>query len=179
MGDGTSGAAFAGRWTELTGVAAVVDLRMGLHLLRRFAPADGVPGSGRAALTGDLDLVLSWLQAFADEAVPGHVEADRAGELERIRRGEYLLWEDGGGPVSLAGTHQPVGAFGRVGPVYTPPEHRGRGYAAAVTTLASRRLLDAGATPMLGTDLANPTSNGVYARLGYEQVGEQYQWRFR
>jgi hypothetical protein len=178
-GDGTSGAAFVARWAELTGAGPVVALHMGLHLLRRFAPADGVPGSGRTALHGDLDLVLTWLQAFADEAVPGHVEADRAGELARIRRGEYLVWEDGAVPVSLAGTHEPVGAFGRVGPVYTPREHRGRGYAAAVTTLASRRLLEAGVTPMLGTDLANPTSNGVYARLGYEQVGEQYQWRFR
>jgi RimJ/RimL family protein N-acetyltransferase len=179
IGDGTSGAAFASRWAELSGTEAVVEMREGVHVLRRFAPADGVPGSGRTALPADLDLVLAWLHAFIGEAVPGHVEADRAEELERIVRGQYLLWEDGGAPVSLAGLREPAGGLGRIGPVYTPPERRGRGYAAAVTTLATRRLLDAGATPMLHTDLGNPTSNGVYARLGYEQVGELYRWRFR
>jgi predicted GNAT family acetyltransferase len=71
-----------------------------------------------------------------------------------------------------------VAGVGRVGPVYTPPERRGRGYAAAVTSLATQRLLDAGARPMLFTDLANPTSNGVYARLGYERVGDLARWTF-
>jgi GNAT superfamily N-acetyltransferase len=179
VGDGTSGAAFVARWAELSGAEATVEMREGVHVLRGFAPADGVPGSARPALPADLDLIMAWLHAFVDEAVPGHVGADRAEELERIRRGQYLLWEDGDAPVALAGLREPAGGFGRIGPVYTPPERRRRGYAAAVTTVATRRLLDAGATPMLHTDLANPTSNGVYARLGYDQVGELIRWAFR
>jgi RimJ/RimL family protein N-acetyltransferase len=178
-GDGTSGAAFASRWAELAGASAEVEVREGLHVLRTLAPPDGVPGSGRTARPDDLDLVLAWLAAFVAEALPGHAGAAPREELQRIRAGEYLLWEDGGEPVSLAGFHQPAAGFGRVGPVYTPPERRGRGYAAAVTALATRRVLDAGATPMLHTDLANPTSNRVYARLGYEQVGELRRWVFR
>ena len=63
--------------------------------------------------------------------------------------------------------------------MYTPPASRGQGYAAAVTGVVTRSLVEAGATPMLHTDLANPTSNGVYARLGYEQVGELLRWSFR
>jgi GNAT superfamily N-acetyltransferase len=178
VGDGTSGAAFATRWAELAGASAEVGLREGVHVLRELAPADGVPGSGRTARPDDLDLILAWLAAFVAEAMPGHTGADPREELQRIQGGEYLLWEDGSEPVSLAGFHQPAAGFGRVGPVYTPPERRGRGYAAAVTTSATRRVLDAGATPMLHTDLANPTSNGVYARLGYEQVGELRRWTF-
>lgn len=60
--------------------------------------------------------------------------------------------------------------FARIGPVYTPPDRRGRGYAAGVTARAARAILDAGATPCLFTDLANPTSNGVYQRIGFEPV---------
>jgi predicted GNAT family acetyltransferase len=138
-----------------------------------------VSGSGHTADQGDLEVILRWLTAFADEAVPGAREViDREAELGRIRLGGYLLWTDGGGPVSLAGVRSPAAGVGRIGPVYTPPEHRRRRYAAAVTSFATQRLLDAGARAMLFTDLANPTSNGVYARLGYELVGEMRRWSF-
>jgi predicted GNAT family acetyltransferase len=64
-----------------------------------------------------------------------------------------------------------VAGMARVAPVYTPPEHRGRGYGAAATAAVSRAALDAGTEELLlYTDLANPTSNRLYARLGYKPV---------
>jgi predicted GNAT family acetyltransferase len=56
--------------------------------------------------------------------------------------------------------------------VYTPRAHRGRGYGSAVTAVATQDILDDGAIPVLFTDLANPTSNGIYQRLGYRPVGD-------
>src|SRR3954453_9791325 len=178
VGNDDSGGAFARRWSDLTGASAEATLREGGHVLGTFVPADGVPGSGRTATPADLDAVLAWLTAFVEEALPGHPDPPRDEVLGRIRHGRHLLWEAGGVPVSLAVFHEPVGRLGRIGAVYTPPGHRRPGDAAAVTTLASRRVLDAGARPMLHTDLANPTSNGVYARLGFEQVGELTRWAF-
>jgi predicted GNAT family acetyltransferase len=62
----------------------------------------------------------------------------------------------------------------RVGPVYTPPEHRGLGYAGAVTATVSRAALDAGACEVvLFTDLANPVSNALYRRIGYQPVSDR------
>jgi predicted GNAT family acetyltransferase len=62
----------------------------------------------------------------------------------------------------------------RVGPVYTPPELRGHGYASAATAEVSRAALVAGAEEvLLYTDLANPVSNTIYHRLGYEQVEDR------
>ncbi len=89
----------------------------------------------------------------------------------RVAQGGYLLWEDGE-PVSMAGFRTAVGV-GRVGPVWTPPDRRGKGYAAAVTRAATRAILDVGAVAVLYTDLANPTSNGVYRRLGYRMVARR------
>jgi len=67
----------------------------------------------------------------------------------------------------------------RVAPVYTPPEHRGRGYAAGATAAATRAALDAGAEEvLLYTDLANPTSNRLYARLGYRPVEDSVAFVF-
>ena len=89
-----------------------------------------------------------------------------------------LLWEDGGEPVSLAGWGGPTPNGIRIGPVYTPPELRGRGYATALSAELSQRLLDGRLFEggrrfcFLYTDLANPTSNAIYERIGYRRVAE-------
>ena len=89
-----------------------------------------------------------------------------------------LLWEDGGEPVSLAGWGGRTPNGIRIGPVYTPPTLRGRGYATALTAELSQRLLDGRVFTggrrfcFLYTDLANPTSNAIYERIGYRRVAE-------
>lgn len=93
---------------------------------------------------------------------------------ERTAHGGLTLWETDGVPVSLAGVSRRVAGTVRVANVYTPPEHRGQGYAAAVTAEVSRVAREDGAREvLLFTDLANPTSNGVYRRVGYEAVSDR------
>jgi GNAT superfamily N-acetyltransferase len=88
--------------------------------------------------------------------------------------GEFLRAEPGGGRHG-ASPHAPctraVGRMVRIGPVCTPPPLRGRGYAGGATAAVSQAALDTGATQVvLYTDLANPTSNALYERLGYRPV---------
>ena len=93
--------------------------------------------------------------------------------------GAWLVWDDDG-PVSLAAYGNPTPSGTRVGPVYTPPEHRGRGYATSlVAELTAERLAAGLAFCFLFTDLANPTSNAIYARIGYEPVADWDQWSFQ
>jgi GNAT superfamily N-acetyltransferase len=172
-----AGTAFVNCWQELTGVHTELLVREGLHVLDRLEPPQGVPGRVRRADASDTDLVVRWLGDFRAEALPDHVMADPEVLARQVVDGVYLLWEDAGQPVSLAGWRTAMGV-GRIGPVWTPPEHRRRGYAAAVTAAATQLVLDAGARPTLYTDLANPTSNGVYRRLGYQFVDELADWRF-
>lgn len=76
--------------------------------------------------------------------------------------------------MSLAAFSRPIAGASRVGPVYTPPAVRGRGYAAGVTHAASGAAHAAGAREvLLFTDLANPTSNGIYQRAGYVPVEDR------
>jgi predicted GNAT family acetyltransferase len=60
----------------------------------------------------------------------------------------------------------------RVGPVYTPPAERGRGWASNAVAEVSHRIQAEGARVCLFTDQANPTSNKIYAALGYRPVVE-------
>jgi predicted GNAT family acetyltransferase len=96
----------------------------------------------------------------------------------RLGRGE-LLWEVDGAPVAQATARPVVAGMSRIGPVYTPPEHRRHGYAAAVTAAASRWALDQGAQRvLLFTDLANPITNRLYPRIGYRPLHDTVELRF-
>ncbi|QCH23853.1 GNAT family N-acetyltransferase [Mycobacteroides salmoniphilum] len=83
----------------------------------------------------------------------------------------YLHGEHGGVPVAMAGARAPIEGVSRIGPVYTPPAHRGRGYGSAVTAAACEWARQAGAQEIvLTTDLANSTSNSIYRKLGFRAV---------
>jgi predicted GNAT family acetyltransferase len=125
------------------------------------------------ATAADRNLVLAWFAAFSREV--HSLGGDRPDAVDdRLSYGGITLWETGGTPVSMAGVTRPVAGMVRVGPVYTPPELRGRGYAGAATAAASRAALDDGVTEvLLFTDLANPTSNALYQRLGYRPIEDR------
>ncbi|MGW1773235.1 GNAT family N-acetyltransferase [Streptomyces sp. NPDC002104] len=140
-----------------------------------LAPDPAPAGRARAAAEADLPLLVDWVNAFKQESGEGGA-ASEAALRDRFSYGGMLLWEDAGAPVSLAGFFRPVGAVTRIGPVYTPPELRGRGYAAGVTHAATEAAHAAGAAEvLLFTDLANPTSNRVYQRLGYTPVEDRVE----
>jgi predicted GNAT family acetyltransferase len=76
--------------------------------------------------------------------------------------------------------HRDAAGVLRVGPVYTPPEHRNHGYARRltyeVTALALQRADVSNA--MLFTDAANPVSNSIYRQAGYQPRGEHLEVEF-
>ena len=83
------------------------------------------------------------------------------------------------GPVSLVGLNHAVAGVVRIGPVFTPREHRRRGYAGTAVAAVSRLALSGGArTCILSTDLANPTSNKVYAEVGFSRVADWEELTF-
>jgi predicted GNAT family acetyltransferase len=165
--------AFAAGWLRRTGRPARTAMAERMHALRAVRPPIGVPGRARPAGPQDLDLVVGWMLDFEAEAgLLSTPEQVRRLTPERVASGTLRLWDDSDGqPVALAGWHRPAHGVGRVGPVYTPPEHRNQGYGSAVAADATQAVLAAGAEQaMLYTDLANPVSNAIYARLGYAPV---------
>jgi len=143
-------------------------------------PAD-VPGSYRAYEDRDRDLVLAWLTAFVAESLPAGTPFDAEAVLARRldeRDAGFVLWEDDEA-ASLAGFGGVTPNGIRVGPVYTPPELRGRGYASALVGELTARLIAGGRRfCFLFTDLSNPTSNSIYQRVGYQPVTDVNQWVF-
>jgi predicted GNAT family acetyltransferase len=149
-----------------------------LYRLDTLSAPTGVAGEARRATTDDRELVYHWYQAFGEEAgLPignPRRESDRA-----LSSSGCWLWLDGIGVVVSLATRRPVVAgSARVGPVYTPRQRRQRGYGSAVTAVATQDILDDGGVPVLFADLANPTTNDIYQRLGYYPVEDRLQIEF-
>lgn len=163
------------RWGAQTGRVAEVRQHSRLFRLGTLTPPDPAPaGSARVATAEDRDMLIRWNVLFAEHSRgPEPVDIPRMVD-DGIDRGSSLLWEVDGEPVSLAGSVATGFGVASIGPVFTPEEHRRHGYAAAVTAEASRRVRAAGAAHVvLFTDVLNPTSNGVYQRIGFEPVEER------
>ena len=174
------GAAFAAAWRERTGQPTRTGMRMRLYELGTLLPPDPPPpGTARTAGAADRDLLLAWLDAFQDEAQPGGPHESERVVNDRIGWGGLVFWEHEGRPVSLAGRNRAAAGQARLGPVYTPPGLRGRGFGGAATAAVTQAALDGGADGVvLFTDLANPTSNTLYQRLGYRPLSDWTVIRF-
>jgi uncharacterized protein len=159
-------AAFGGAWSR--------ERREGIYRLSQVTMPDAAPGTPRPATLDDEPLVSAWLNAFGAEV---GLPIDAALARQRLEAGLVHLWVDG--PVmSLAGQGALTPHGVRIGPVYTPPESRGRGYASNLVAHLSQQMLDRGRDYcFLYTDLDNPTSNHVYLTIGYEFVTEHLTLR--
>jgi predicted GNAT family acetyltransferase len=173
-------AAFARTWQEQTGLSARVERRSRLHRLVELRVPDPMPpGQARLATAADRQVMVGWLEAFHHEVDPGPMRDHGRVVDERLGYGGLVLWEAAGEPVSLAGLNRLVAGQVRIGPVYTPPGVRRRGFGGAVTVAATQAALEWGAEEvLLFTDLANPTSNALYQRLGYVPVSDRVELAF-
>ena len=128
-----------------------------------------VHGVPRQVAAADVELAADWVAVdFGDELGDATEEWTR----RHVDRGTLWFWEVDGVPVSMVGHRLPTFGVSRIGPVYTPDEHRRHGYASALTAHVTGLILDQGNQACLYTDLANPTSNKIYAQLGYVPVAD-------
>ena len=173
LGPPEAARAFGREWAGRHGVGAHDGMQQRVFELTRLVPPPRLaPGRARVAGADDLDTVAAWLAAFEAEVGVTTPSDARAWAERHVGAGDVWLWDDGG-PVAMAAViaRSPTGA--RVGAVYTPAPLRGRGYASAVVAALSGWLLDGRRRfCSLYTDLANPTSNGIYLSLGYAPVAD-------
>jgi uncharacterized protein len=173
-GPAAAARALADAWSARTGGTPARVVQERIYRLDRVVPPRPAPGCCREAEERDRALLAVWYTAFQAEALPLAPPGDAAEAadrmLRRVGRVAYV-WDDAGEVVALAGAAGPTPRGIRIGPVYTPPDRRGRGYASNLVAEVSRRQLASGRSfCFLFTDLANPTSNHIYQTIGYAPV---------
>ncbi|KAA1425759.1 GNAT family N-acetyltransferase [Nocardioides antri] len=180
---------FADRVAERAGGGVAVTMHTRLFELGTLVEPRPARGRLRPAYDEELPLAVEWFRQFhidADEQAGHEGHADRGESTsaddirERIRQGRVWMWvDDGDTPVHLTAANPPAYGVARIGPVFTPKEHRGQGYASAAVAGVSRHLLAEGSRVTLFTDQANPTSNGIYTALGFEPVVDMVELTIR
>ncbi len=172
---------FAAAWFQATGEDATLALEMVLYTTGQAVVPDAVPGLLRTAGDADTDWVIDAFSGFVETLEASHGERAASHETATgyLRRGQVFLWEVDGAPVSMAWSHRMAPDGARVGPVYTPPDARGRGYASAAVACLTARLLDDGAAwCAILSDAGNATTNAIYRRIGYNEHGTYREYDF-
>jgi len=172
---------FTHAWQAITGQTATVNTEERLYRLGTLRVPVGVRGSGRLATAGDRELIVDWVGQFFGEAF-SRVANDGGDEFVDAaeRKGDrFTLWTVDDVPVSMAMLRAPAADVSRIGPVFTPPDCRGHGYGSAVTAAAVELAHRSGtADVVLFADLANPVSNAIYQRIGFEAVADSVRIDF-
>jgi uncharacterized protein len=165
-GDAATAASFAGQWSERCKSAATPFQGMRLYELLELGEVPGTEGQLRQAGPSDRSLMILWTRAFQDEI--GESTNDIELRVDRgLAGGQLWLWDQNGETTSMAVSREPAQGVVRLSGVYTPPEKRKHGYAAACVHALSKHLRGCGYRCILYTDLGNPTSNSIYQRIGY------------
>lgn len=170
--------AFAEAWHSLTGQSYQLKMSLRAFQLEQVQAIPQTTGRLRIATESERKLLIRWFEAFILEAL-GSVEPGVERTVERhLQRGSAYIWEDET-PVSMACQVGVTPNGAGVSLVYTPPEHRRKGYASACMAALSQTLLKAGHRYcFLFTDLANPTSNHIYQAIGYKSAGDLSDYSF-
>ena len=166
--------AFADAWHAATGLAGTVTTEERLYRLGMLQPPAGVCGAHRGAADADQALLVDWVEQFFVETF-SHQRDDTAGrrfiDNANAVGDRFVLWNDDGS----AGEHgDAAGTMRQASRVSVRSSRRrssrGRGYGSAVTAAAAQLARDAGVDDVvLFADLANPTSNAIYQRIGFER----------
>ena len=180
MGPAAEAQAFSECWTEgLEGISPKVAMRMRVFEARTVTDAPLSSGKLRLADISDHPLMTQWIVAFSD-AIGEPVDVDRAKSTTQqyIEDGQLYIWDDGG-PVSIATETRPTRNGTTISTVYTPPEHRNKGYATSCVWSLTKKLLSGRYSFCnLYTDLSNPTSNSIYTKIGYVPLGDALSFDF-
>jgi len=184
--------AFVQRWRRATGTDTHVEMDQGVFEARSVRSVPRTAGDAIPAGSDDRGIVRDWLRAFEVEALrQSGVEEEEPEEMAREDRildsrlsgtqadAGYWLFRVDDVPVSLAGFGGQTPNGIRVNAVYTPPRNRRRGYATTLVAALTEHLLSGDRRfCFLYTDLANPTSNAIYERIGYRMVCESAAYAF-
>lgn len=141
--------------------------------------------AGKLSLANELhqELVGQWLYEFNVESLPHEkTTLDKTIALAKIKisKNEVYLWLDKeNNPVSMNMISRPTQNGISISGVYTPKNLRKRGYASAVVSGTSQKMLESGKKfCVLYTDTANPTSNKIYQQIGFREIATSKYYMF-
>jgi predicted GNAT family acetyltransferase len=174
---------FADAYCFAKGLTHETAMEQRLYELTEVNPDIQHMGTMRLVEESDMYFLPYWMEAFYSAETYGKttmtIPQDTEAYLGKIKQKKIYVLEEDGKPVSIAGATRELQGVCGVAHVYTPPYFRKRGYATSCVARLSQIILDKGFTKcVLYTDLANPTSNSIYQKIGYRQICDSVMLKF-
>lgn len=169
----------ANYWTNRTGQSCRPKRSDRLYVCEHVEPLNSPPGQLRPASKNDQTLLTQWCAQFClDAGIEDETVYFKARLPSMINNGSLFIWENNDA-VAMAGFERQTAHGVAVSWVFTPAHLRRRGYATACVAALTRRMIEFGKKfCCLYTDLANPTSNSIYQKIGYRPVCDVQHWTF-
>jgi len=170
---------FAKHWTGGTGRSSRVRMSERLYACNAVLPLTQASGRLRPATRDDETLLCEWCVQFCiDGRIENEISSFKARLPHKIADGSLTVWETDD-VVSMAAIERERPHGAAISWVFTPAHLRRQGYATSCVAALTQRTLEAGKNfCCLYTDLANPTSNGIYRKIGYQPVCDVQDWIF-
>lgn len=171
---------FVSLWKDVSRKNANLHMKQLIYQLDEVKVSLSSDGKLIPALEKHLPIVRDWLHQFGEQANVS-ITKPQADSMARtyIQNQSLYLWEVEQEIVSMANNSRKTKNGATINAVFTPDEHKRKGYATNVVAALSQKLLDDGYKfCSLYTDLSNPTSNSIYRKIGYDEVGESVEFYF-
>lgn len=174
MGHGDTALRFAQAWKEHTQADFLFAGKDYLYELRQIGDTQPpMKGMLQRAVRADLPALKPLFRAYEQEDL-GLARTDEeleASITEGLAEYEIYLWNDGG-VKSMVTAMLPFDGGVELANVFTPQEHRQKGYAAACITEVCKALFRRYASIVLFVNHENTAANSLYAKIGFRVVDE-------
>ena len=172
---------FAKAYAAKHGIHFKIDTDQRIYELSQINPTIPKTGTARLYKKSDMAFLPYWIAGFDHECFGDNysIRTNKEPYNHRISANNLFVLEDNGVPVTMAKISRELQTVCVIGLVYTPPYFRGKGYATACVAAVSQIALDRGFSKcVLYTDLANPISNSIYMKIGYEPICDSLDIKF-
>ena len=172
---------FAEVYSHKKGVGFEVNFNQRIYELKAVSKEVFHQGNLRLVNEKDMAFLPYWIEGITGDIWGDlkSVQDDPKHYAYQIATNNVYVLEIDGMPVSMAKISRECEQICGIGYVYTPPYFRGKGYASACVAKLSQVVLDRGFSGcVLYTDLANPTSNSIYQKIGYHEVCDSVEIKF-
>jgi GNAT superfamily N-acetyltransferase len=181
-GAADTAAAFAARWTEVTGQQSRRERDQWLMRCEQATRPAVSSGQPRLARPDEAGQIAEWFavtmrdSGLAPQTILRHTRhmAETQAADQRL-----IVWEDDGGVAGAAGWAHPLHGVVRPSGVFVSPERRSGGYAAALLGEVTARALEHGCDACVCTHyLAYAAMQAVVEKVGYRRVLDVTEYRF-
>lgn len=139
-----------------------------------LAPAVPTDGSFHCCTREDIGEAAELIDQFHVDIAQDSTSREQCLALAQQQIGEqsFFFWKNASGETVACCCQRLNDGLGCVGSVYTKPEYRRKHYAQHLVYQVTKRIAEAGFTPMLYTDADYVASNACYEKIGYVLRGK-------